>query len=92
MEKEVLGNTWNYRVLYNPTDGSYAIHEVYYDSKGNPGSWIERPSAPYGESLSEFKNDLAAFNRAFEMPFLRVTADGNHLIEFIPELEGEDAR
>lgn len=81
-----IPSSWNYRVLHNPKDGSYAVHEVYYDNQGNPGSWTERPSAPYGESLDDFQNDLRAINRAFERPFLQVTADGNHLVEFIPEL------
>lgn len=34
--------TWSYRILKRG-DGTYALHEVYFDGHGNVDGWTEEP-------------------------------------------------
>lgn len=34
--------TWNYRILQDD-DGNLSLHEVFYDSAGNPKGYTENP-------------------------------------------------
>lgn len=76
---------WNYRVIRhketinlssNPMEKEdqsfywYAIHEVYYDKDGNPTSITENPCDPYGEDLSELKENLEKMNAGLKKPIL----------------------
>lgn len=61
--------TWNYRVCVTE-NGSYEIHEVYYDSLGRPEYRTARSVSPYGESLTELKKELEMMKAALEKPVL----------------------
>ena len=67
--------SWNYRVVkkrHGPdeTDVGYAIHEVYYDSDGNPTSCTVREMEPWGETLEELESDMKMFTVALQKPVL----------------------
>lgn len=67
--------TWNYRVLVRECPETeeevYAVHEVYYDDSGIPGSCTVNPVAPIGESLDELKTVLQMYSTALEKPLMR---------------------
>ena len=73
-------NKWNYRIIYNPIEKSYAIHEVYYDDHGKPHMWSENPTSLYGESLQDLSKDFALMQEAFSKPFLEVIEQGDNCI------------
>lgn len=49
----------NYRVVKH-SDGTYDIHEVYYDDRGRATRMSEGPVIPYGESVNALWSLLAA--------------------------------
>jgi len=59
--------TWNYRVIQHEI---LAIHEVYYDDKGNIESWTADPVAIMGDTKEELLETLDMMKRATEEPFL----------------------
>ncbi len=67
-------NTWNHRVVKKicPKDKSayYEIHEVFYSSNGSIDSWTEKPMSPFGESVSELREQIRYFLQAFRLPIL----------------------
>jgi hypothetical protein len=70
--------TWNYRILKNNGPPTlleavewFSIHEVYYDSEGNPTSCTEDPvKLTAAESVEELKKTMALIQEAFEDPVL----------------------
>lgn len=64
--------TWNYRVVRKQTaDGEYyGIHEVYYDSDGNPEMVTVEPVAPCGDTLQELVDDMRYYIIAVSRPVL----------------------
>ena len=60
---------WNYRVIEH--DRFFAIHEVYYNDKGDITAISEDPMHPQGETLKELKNDMKYFLQAFNRPVLK---------------------
>ena len=60
--------TWNYRVVEN--EGSFAIHEAYYDDAGNVTNITVEAVAPLGDSLEELRADLEKFCQALAAPVL----------------------
>ena len=64
--------TWSYRVIYRVVDGegTYAIHEVYYDEAEVPEGVTENPSYPMGETWEEFRDDLNSYNLAMLDPVI----------------------
>ncbi|MBI5181481.1 MAG: hypothetical protein HZA06_01050 [Nitrospirae bacterium] len=60
---------WNYRVIEH--DRFFAIHEVYYNDKGDITAISEDPMHPQGEALEELKNDMEYFLQAFNRPVLK---------------------
>lgn len=56
--------TWNYRLLRHPKAKNanpeyyYAIHEVFYNKKGEPVGWTENPIDIGSEDPSEIKDIL----------------------------------
>ena len=60
---------WNYRVIEH--DRFFAIHEVYYNDKGNITAISEDPMHPHGENLKELKGDIEYFLQAFNSPVLK---------------------
>jgi len=66
---------WNHRVIRKPQDDedapyTFEIHEVFYDDDGYPDGYTENAVAPFGESISELKQDLEWFMRALDKPVL----------------------
>lgn len=62
---------WNYRVL-EASDGTLAIHEVYYDEKHRPASCTADPIDIAGcESITEMARMMDLMRKALKMPILR---------------------
>ena len=66
---------WNYRVTRergNHAGGEqydlYSIREVYYTAAGATWSWTENAMDPYGETLQELADNLAAMAGALARP------------------------
>jgi len=51
-------------------DGSYEIHEVYYDSLDRPEYRTDRRVSPWGGSLTELKKEFEMMKAAFDKPAL----------------------
>lgn len=68
---------WNYRVIRHiaPQDGSayYAIHEVYYNEKGEPYMVSHESVKPFGETFDELKSDVGMIHAALRNPPLDYT-------------------
>ena len=54
-------------------NGRYAIHEVYYDEKGEPWTCTENPICPEGDTLDALRGELEHYQRALEWPILEYT-------------------
>lgn len=74
---------WNYRVIEH--DRFFAIHEVYYNDKGNITAISEDPIAPAGKSLKELKGSLKYYLQAMNRPILKKDE-----IEFAPMVEDDE--
>lgn len=68
--------SWNYRVIRQKVIvddeefDSFAIHEVYYDEDGKPGSITSDPVEPSGQTLQELGEDLRRMVAALNKPVL----------------------
>ena len=66
---------WNYRVMRH-TDAvgrtHYAIHEAYYNDVGEVTAWTDEPSAPFGETIEELREELERMLRALDYPVIEV--------------------
>jgi hypothetical protein len=64
--------TWNYRIIRHVSVSEvwYAVHEVYYDSFGNPVACSEDPVFPMGYALTEITDDLNRYHKALSKPIL----------------------
>lgn len=60
---------WNYRVIEH--DRFFAIHEVYYNDKGDITAISEDPMEPSGQTLEELKGDLEYFLQALNKLVLK---------------------
>lgn len=60
---------WNYRVIEH--DRFFAIHEGYYNDKGDITAISEDPMEPSGQTLEELKGDLEYFLQALNKPVLK---------------------
>jgi len=60
---------WNYRVIIK--NGTYAVHECFYNDKGYPVSISKDETWPIGESFAELKEDLKLMIKALERPILK---------------------
>jgi len=67
--EDIAEMVWNYRVIEH--DRFFAIHEVYYNDKGDITAISEDPMHPQGETLKELKNDMKYFLQAFNRPVLK---------------------
>ena len=75
---------WNYRVIKSnvPVQDEdkvyevYALHEVYYDNDGYPGSWTLNPITldNYDDS-EDMKDSITLMMDAFKKPVLLLTED-----------------
>lgn len=66
---------WNYRMLrhtHGPGEEWLAIHEVYYDEKGNVVTWTEDPSQPIGDTVDDLRWDLEKMLQALDHPVIEV--------------------
>lgn len=66
--------TWNYRIIeHSYHDGSswFAIHEVYYDEKGNPEYCSKEPCFAHGEDTETLTTDMSYMMEALKKPTLR---------------------
>lgn len=65
--------TWNYRIIDWEEDGGYmAIHEVFYDSKGEVEFYTERPIEVAGGNKTEILNQLGMMTKdAKKHPILK---------------------
>jgi len=73
---------WNYRVVRKKhicvdstdkkerVDYTYAIHEAYYDKKGNVGAITNDPVEPFGENIEELRHSWVMMAEAFGQPIL----------------------
>ena len=68
--------TWNYRVVRHKAKNHagagiewLSIHEVYYQGD-KIESWVVTEAAPLGETYEDLMKDMAALQRAFELPIL----------------------
>lgn len=68
--------TWNNRVIRTTytdkfgTDYTFAIHEVYYNERGEITHWTERAIIPSGDSFTELYVDLRRYVFALNLPVL----------------------
>lgn len=65
--------TWNYRIIKHDikTPTYFAIHEVYYDDRGNIDNWTEAPIEIIGESKLDIIKNLKLIARDTEQPVLK---------------------
>jgi hypothetical protein len=70
--------TWRYGVMKHP-DGTFAVHEIYLDKKGNPDAWTEEPvDLGCFEDLQDLKGSLLAMmNDVENFPVLDYTKEVN---------------
>lgn len=62
--------TWNYRIVRFSDPEWYQIHEVHYDSSGEPTSMTARSVCLEGESKDDIEKEIALIMRAFREPIL----------------------
>jgi hypothetical protein len=67
---------WNYRVLKH-SDGSFAIHEVFYDDRGKPDSCSEEPTGFVGDSLEDLNGALDLARRGLQEAVLDYESFGS---------------
>jgi len=75
VKDEEVDATWNYRLIKrNVTEdkNNLTMHEVYY-RKGKPSTYTEKPVSPFGESITEIKEDLEKMLLAINKPILKDT-------------------
>ena len=51
-------------------NGTYAIHEVFYNEEGKPWTCTEDPVCPEDDTLDALREDLVRYQRALEWPVL----------------------
>lgn len=84
--------TWNHRIIKKASEQetSYHIHEVYYDEQGKIESWTAKAMEPWGESISELRNDILHFWSAFRLPILTETIDADGKESIVEDNETQD--
>ena len=60
---------WNYRIVFK--DEGYAIHEVYYDTEGEPTTCTVQAISPYGDTLRELIEDMEHYMEAIGRSVLK---------------------
>ena len=71
--------SWNYRVVEDDFEGEkyFGIHEVYYDTSGQPESCSELPARVSAESLEGVRGELVRMLEALEKPPLPASLFGD---------------
>ena len=67
-----FGGGWNYRLVRKQTEHEdvVGVHEVYYNSDGEPRSCTKKPVGIQRESIEELEKELFCMKQAFEKPVL----------------------
>jgi hypothetical protein len=65
---------WNYRLMRH-SDGTLAVHEVYYDEAGDVEGWAHEPTNFVGETRQDVHNALQWALQDIEAPVLDWCAD-----------------
>ncbi|MCX8281771.1 hypothetical protein OSJ77_16375 [Phyllobacterium sp. 0TCS1.6C] len=55
--------TWNYRILRHE-NGDLALHEVYYDEKGQPKAYTEQPISFFSDAEGGPEEIVGSLERA----------------------------
>jgi hypothetical protein len=67
--------TWNYRVIEHdtpePADGTFGIHEVYYDDQGRVKAWTEKAVGVAAETVVALGEELEIMAEALKKPVLK---------------------
>jgi hypothetical protein len=63
---------WDYRIIKHDTEksGHLAVHEVYYDDKGNVEAWTEDPVDLIGSNKTEIVTDVEYIVSDIKQPIL----------------------
>ena len=67
---------WNYRILaqeykvFNETELTFAIHEVFYNDDSIPDMCTENPVGVVGENLPDISDTLKWMRKALRKPIL----------------------
>ena len=72
--------TWNYRIVHR-LDGSFGLHEVYYDAEGRPNGMTENPAG--------FVADRHEGSVAIQEALLTASVDARKRGVFVEPAEGE---
>ena len=64
--------SWNYRVIRHKRGSIeyFAIHEVYYNTKGLPEAVTENGVTPCYDTVKDVKADLRMMHKAFSLPVM----------------------
>lgn len=64
--------TWNYRIVKHDRSKHcyFAIHEVFYNTKGKVTNWTEKPIDIVGDSKADIKRLLKQMILDIETPIL----------------------
>jgi hypothetical protein len=62
--------SWNYRLIKHVSDGTLAIHEVYYDEAGNITAIAENPAVVLGDTVEEIIRVLDKMAEAHTKEFI----------------------
>ena len=69
-------NKWNYRLMRH-TDAYgreyFAIHETYYNDKGEPTAWTDDAAYVMGETMDGVREELDRMLRALDYPVIEVS-------------------
>lgn len=80
--------SWNHRILRHE-DGTYQLHEVYYDADGEPNAWVPAPSVFLAMEEEGAQSIVAELKRALasvrKLPPLRI--EGDRLLPLAEEQE-----
>ena len=63
---------WGYRAVVHP-DGSFFLHETYYDEREGILGIARTPARPCGETLADVRDEMAQMTQGLDEPSLRYT-------------------
>ena len=74
-----FGGGWNYRLVKKQTEREelIGVHEVYYNSDGEPRSCTKNPIGIQRESVEELAKEHFRMKQAFEKPVLEYESFGS---------------
>ena len=63
---------WGYRAVIHP-DGSFFLHETYYDEREGILGIARAPARPCGETVADVREEMAQMTQGLDEPALRYT-------------------